>query len=333
MYNNNNIENDTIVIKKGSCDYHVKRNTDVILYYITPTRERKLMGSINTTFESIFGYKAADHKAVNPMKRQFNNNNNYQSTRKPFIVNRRPTTPNNNNDRRFNNNNYNNNQRFRKPNIKNTKPIRKQKVLYKTNFHKGTIYYPDSIEGFLAINNKLNPEAVSKDVKIIATFANIIDYSEIKDYKFFSIKHRSNFGHIKVLENEKLVSYENPFAKVNIQYTIEQLSRFVDIIFVPANDTYLDELLKTGREVTIVYPSREMKDEYLLYIKSFMGNASIYHTFNKYFDIFIDRIEELKRAKYSNTIFVELMRLSELKSIVVNPNVGSAITFDIAAKK
>lgn len=311
MYNN---EQGTVLIKKGLYTYCVKKSDDSILFYTTPSKENQTVPK-GVTFEQMFGYKAVDHKVPAYQKQkqfrpnvQQNTNNKYQNNRK---------FNNQNNYKKTNFNKNNNSKQF------------KSKILYKTNFHKRTIYYPDSIEGFLAINNKLYPENQPKDVKIIASFANMINYDEIKDFKFFLIKHRTNIGHIKVLENNKLVAYENPLANVNIGFIVEQLSRFVDVIFAPANDSYIEELLKVGREVTILYPNKDMKDEYLLYVKSITGNSGVYHTLNKYFDIFIDRIEEIRKKKYNNAQFIETMRLSEIKAINVNPIVGTGITFNI----
>lgn len=317
---NYNSENDTIIIRKGLYTYHVRKSDDTILFYITPSKEHQTVQN-NVTFEQMFGYKAVDYRMPNYSKqnKQFRNNN-----RNNFQNNNNRQRSNNTTKKPFNNSKYSKTkQQF------NNKP----KVIYKTNFHKGTIYYPDSIEGFLAINNKKYPENQPKDVKIIASFANMINFKEITDTKYFIIKHRSNIGYIKVLEGDKLVSYENPLSNININYIIEQLSRHVDIIFAPANDSYIEELLKLGKTVTILYPSRDMKEEYLLYVKSITGNANIYHTLTKYFDLFMDRIDEIKKRGYSNARFLETTRLSELKSITVLPNTEIGIGFDIVASR
>lgn len=321
--------NDIIVIKKGLYDYYVNRHDDTILYYIyTPSNETRKVQA-DTTFESMFGYKAVDHKQPSSNKKQqitavFN-----KPYAKKVIV--KKTFNNNANNNKFVKKTVNNKFNNRKPtnNKFNNKKQFKPKVIYKTNFNKRTVFYPDSIEGFLAINIKNNPEAQPKDVKIIASFANVVNYNEIKDFKYFKMEHKSNVGHIKVVEGDKLVSYENPLININIGAVVDLLSRFVDVIFVPANDNFVEELLKAGKEVTILYPGKEMKDEYLLYVKSFNGNSGIYHTLSKYYDTFIERIEELKKKKYKTAQYIELTRLSELKSVSIDPIVGTGVTFNL----
>lgn len=84
----------------------------------------------------------------------------------------------------------------------------------------------------------------------------------------------------------------NPLFPMNYIEHIKGLIGVADIIFVSSHDVVRQGLRQAGIDYTLVYPSRDIKEEYVQRYIDRGNNEHFVETLQEKWDIFIDEIEQ-----------------------------------------
>lgn len=288
-----------ITVKKGKIIYTVNSETDIILNYFSidnPSKVNTLEEP--TTFEAMFGYKAANNKQPN----KTTNNKHFNKAK----FNKNGPSSFKHQSKPFNKNNKRNNKNF--------KP--KGRPFYKVVYNNLKCYDADHYLAFLS--KCAESGATVENGKVIASFSGLIKQDELNLYGSNIKLNPDSFLYIKIKHGDKLTTAQNPLLPEFTPLIINKIKSVVQYVVIPIKDNMLEELAKNGINLNIVAPNILKKEEYLNYLKSQKGNSQLVHTMEKYFDNFVSKMYDLAKdfqnvklfeiEKFDTDVFSEIRK-------------------------
>lgn len=88
------------------------------------------------------------------------------------------------------------------------------------------------------------------------------------------------------------------FPKNYIEHIKNLLYKGTEIIFISTHKEVRDELVKQGLEFYLVYPKRELKDEYINRYEQRGSNENFINLMNNNWDLFITELENQKNCTH-----------------------------------